>query len=318
MKVLVTGGAGFIGTHLVERLLHDDNDVVVLDNMSTGKIDGLLAWKDDKRLRLITGDVRDEATVRDSIESVDVVVHLAAISSIPYSISNPSDVMDVNVKGTLNLLRSAAERHVQRFVLASSSAVYGKPMELPITEEHPVEALSPYAASKIASEQLCHTFRELYGLHSVCLRFFNVYGSGQVARDSAGVVAQFISRIKSGRRIEIFGDGEQTRDFINVRDAVSAIMLAIANGVEEKTFNVGSGREVTINDLGRTILRICGKSEQGLLHKPAISGEARHSCASITRSFEFLGFVPRVELEDGLRHLINEANGSSALAEELS
>ena len=318
MRVLVTGGAGFIGSHLVEILLENDNDVVVLDNMSTGKVENLSICIDNKRLQLVRGDVREYRAVDKCMDSIDVIVHLAAIANIQDSLNYPSEAADVNVNGTLNVLKAAAKHHADKFIFASSSAVYGEPKRLPTEEDDPVDALSPYAATKIESEANCRRYRELFGLDSLCLRFFNVYGSGRQARYHGGVIPQFIERIKAGLSLEVFGDGNQTRDFVNVKDAVEAIMIAIRNGIDEDTLNVGSGRAVTVNQLGRTLLSISGKTPENLIHKPARRGEIRHSLASLARVSRCLGFVPHVELEDGLRYLLNGANGGHVPSEDFS
>jgi len=305
LKALVTGGAGFIGSHLVDRLMENDFEVTVLDNFSTGSLKNLSQHLGKANFHLIDGDIRSERDVKKALEDIDFVFHLAAIVSVELSIKNPILVNEVNVCGTLNLLEESLNSGVKRFVYISSCAVYGNPTRLPIDEEHPTKPTSPYGASKLASENYCRIFHEIYGLQTVSLRLFNVYGSRQAMGPYSGVITKFIDRLKHGKPPIIYGDGEQTRDFIFVDDVVDACLHAIncKNCVGE-SINVGSGVETSINELARTISSLFGMQKiKPIYTKPRI-GEVRHSCADISKAEKLLGLKPKISLEEGLRKLV--------------
>ncbi|MEM3443113.1 MAG: SDR family NAD(P)-dependent oxidoreductase, partial [Candidatus Bathyarchaeia archaeon] len=214
MKVLVTGGAGFIGSHLVERLLKEDCNVVVLDDLSSGKTENLDLK--NRNLIFLKGGIRDKELVKKALKDVEVVFHLAALVDVPFSVKNPLLVNQVNVCGSLNILEESIKTNVEKFIYASSCAVYGEPQYLPINEEHPTNPLSPYAVSKLAIEKYCQVFNKLYGLKTVSLRLFNVYGPRQEGDSYSGVISRFIRQLRSGKPPIIFGDGSQTRDFVYV------------------------------------------------------------------------------------------------------
>lgn len=304
-RVLVTGGAGFIGSHLVDRLIKEDHEVVVLDNFFSGKIENIKHHLDSGELSLIKGDVRDSDDVEKAMREVDAVFHLAAIVSVPLSIKKPSLVNEVNVEGTLNLLETSSKADVEKFVYSSSCAVYGEAQHIPIDEEHQTNPISLYAASKLAAEYYCKAFYENHGLNTLCLRYFNVYGPRQVRGSYGGVITQFIDRLKQKKQPIIYGDGEQTRDFVHVEDIVEASMLALNCPHDvDKVINVGSGRSTTINKLARTLMELTGKSELKPFHAAPRKGDIRSSCADITRAKRMLGYEPNVTLKTGLRNLM--------------
>jgi UDP-glucose 4-epimerase len=308
MRVLVTGGAGFIGSHLVKRLVREGETVTVLDNLSTGRKENLDHLLTEDCLRFVNGDIRDLEIVENCVKNADRVVHLAAIASVPYSIRNPAETHDVNVQGTLNVLQACAEHNVGKLIYASSCAVYGEPRFIPVPEEHQFSATSPYAESKIASEAYCQLFREKHHLQTVCLRVFNVYGANQYNSDYGGVITQFLERLNQQQAPIIYGDGEQSRDFIYVDDVVETIARIIRSPTDSNgTYNLGSGRATTINQLVKVIQRILGDEEFRPVYAPARPGDLRHSQADIGKARRHLGFEPMTILEEGLERLVSSA-----------
>jgi nucleoside-diphosphate-sugar epimerase len=314
MKVLVTGGAGFIGSHVVDKLMVEGHDVVVLDNLSSGSTRNIERHTNESRFRFVEGDIRQALTVERAIEGVDAVVHEAAIVSVPLSIENPGLTNEVNVRGTLNLLEASARAGVKRFVYVSSCAVYGDAAKMPINEETPARPLSPYASSKLAAEGHCTDFFENHGLGTVRLRYFNVYGPRQAPSEYAGVMVKFLERIRGDQPPVIFGDGEQTRDFVYVGDVAEATLLAIKrDGAEGHVFNVGTGEVVTINRLCDVFLELAGKEHLKPTHMSARPGEIRHSQADITRATKVLGYRPKVSLKIGVKEFIDWADAHHSL-----
>ena len=306
MKVLVTGGAGFIGSHVVDKLMLDGHDVVVLDNLYSGNMRNIEHHLNEYRFRFVEGDIRQALTVEKAIEDVDAVIHEAAIVSVPLSIENPVLTNEVNVLGTLNLLEASVKAKVKRFVYVSSCAVYGDASKLPINEDVPVRPLSPYASSKLAAEEHCTVFFENHGLETVRLRYFNVYGPRQAASDYAGVMVKFLERIRRDQPPIIFGDGEQTRDFVYVSDVAEATLLALNRyGVAGNVFNIGTGEVVTINKLCDAFLELTEKGHLKPIYMDAKPGEIRHSQADITRATKLLGYRHKVPLKSGVREFIN-------------
>ncbi|ELY67282.1 NAD-dependent epimerase/dehydratase family protein [Natrinema versiforme] len=294
--VLITGGAGFIGARLAHQLV-DDNDVTVLDDCSSGTP---RAVPDDATL--VRGDVRDEADVVDAMDSADIVFHEAALVSISQSVEDPRASHDRNVRGTLEVLE-AARRCDARVVLASSAAIYGHPDAVPIPETHPADPTSPYGLDKLALDEYARLYHELYGLETVALRYFNVYGPGQPVNDYSGVINIFLERARNDDPLTVFGDGEQTRDFVHVDDIVRANVLAATGDVAGEAYNVGTGRRVTINELADMIVRH-SESDAAVVHDEPREGDIRHSCADISKISEHLGYEPTISLEDGIRELV--------------
>jgi len=299
LRVLITGGAGFIGSHLVRALVRAGYGVRVFDNLSTGSLDNIGDLLD--AIEFVRGDVRDYGVVESAVRDVDAVVHLAALIDVAESVEKPDLYFDVNVRGTYNVTK--ASRSINTFVFASSSAVYGEPIRVPIPEDHPLMPKSPYAASKISGEAFVQAFANQYGFRPVILRLFNVHGPKQ-SRAYAGVIIEFIRRVSRGEPPVIFGDGEQTRDFIHVSDVVEAIMLSLRNEGVRGVFNIGSGEGVTINRLANLILKLMGREDLRPIYAPPRPGDIRHSIADITRARKELGFKPKVELEVGIKDLI--------------
>jgi len=301
MLYLVTGGAGFIGSHLTERLLADGHAVRILDNFSTGKRENIPAAPG---VEVIEGDVGDFETVRQAMQGVDYVFHEAAIASVPETVGNPLASERVNYRGTLNILETARHAGVKRVVFACSAAVYGDLPELPKREDMPLRPLSPYAVDKLASEHACQVYTHLYGLEAVALRYFNVFGPRQdPSSPYSGVISIFSDHLRQGKQPEIYGDGEQTRDFVFVADVVEAnIRAASSPAAAGRAINIATGSTLSINDLLRTICRIQGQPfEPG--YRPGRQGDIRHSRADISLARELLEWEPAVEFETGLREL---------------
>jgi len=252
-------------------------------------------------IEFVRGDVRDYGVVESAVRDVDAVVHLAALIDVAESVEKPDLYFDVNVRGTYNVTK--ASRSINTFVFASSSAVYGDPIRVPIPEDHPLMPKSPYAASKVSGEAFVQAFANQYGFRPVILRLFNVYGPKQ-SRAYAGVITEFIRRVSRGEPPVIFGDGEQTRDFVHVSDVVETIMLSLRNEEARGVFNIGSGEGVTINHLARLILKLMGREDLKPIYAPPRPGDIRYSIADITRARKELGFKPKVKLEVGIKELI--------------
>lgn len=307
MKALVTGGAGFIGSHLAEALCRQGVDVVVLDNLSSGRARNL-AWRQpDDRLELVEGDVRDAALVRRVIAGCQWVFHEAAIASVPFSVEHPLDTNAQNLDATLLLLEAARGARVSRFVFASSSAIYGDGPEPVKIEALPPRPVSPYALQKYAGERYAQLFHALYGLETVALRYFNVFGPRQVFDSPySGVIARFCTAMLARQAPTIFGDGGQTRDFVYVANVVQANLRAAqapATSAAGRVFNVASGRATSLLDLGAALNRLTGQT-LAPTHAPARLGDVRHSLADITAAREGLGFDPAVSLETGLERTL--------------
>lgn len=294
--VLVTGGAGFIGSRIAQRLV-GDNDVTVLDDCSTG---AARAVPDEAEL--VRGDVRDPDAVADAMGSADVVFHEAALVSVSRSVDDPRASHERNVRGTLEVLE-AARRCDARVVLASSAAIYGDPESVPIPETHQTDPASPYGLDKLVLDEYARLYHDLYGLETVPLRYFNVYGPGQPANDYSGVISIFLDRARDDEQITIFGDGEQTRDFVHVNDVVRANVLAAASDIAGEAYNVGTGRQVTIADLADMIVRHT-ESNAEIVHGEPRDGDIRQSCADISKIRDELGYEPTVPLEEGIRDLV--------------
>jgi nucleoside-diphosphate-sugar epimerase len=297
--VLVTGGAGFIGSHLVDALLAQGRRVRVLDNLSSGHR-ALVA----PAAEFVDGDVRDLDTCRTACAGVDTVWHLAAIGSVPLSIDDPLTAHAVNATGTLQMLEASRGAGVRRFIFASSSAVYGANPALPRREDQLPLPLSPYAIDKLAAEGYTRQYYPLYGLETVAFRFFNVYGPRQDPHSQyAAVIPNFFSALLAGQAPEIFGDGEQSRDFIAVADVVDALVRAAdchADGVAGATFNLASGQTTSVNALLAAMQRVLD-TDIAPVYLPARAGDVRYSDADISLVVDRLGFTPRVTLEEGLR-----------------
>jgi UDP-glucose 4-epimerase len=304
-RILVTGGAGFIGSHLVERLLAEGYHVEVIDDMSTGRLENLSDVWQNKRLHFTFGDIRNPQLVKICLRDVETVIHLAAMESVKKSIDEPQATHDVNATGTLSLLKASSEARVRKFVFASSSGVYGDAHQLPINENQAVDPLSPYAASKLAGEGYCQAFARSYGLDTVCLRLFNVYGPRQNCGEDGGVIGKTLERLDQGLWPIIYGDGEQFRDFIHVRDVVDAFLRVLrGEKFAGEVYNIGSGKAIKVNELITLLLRLLRKEAVQPTHVDAVPGEIRSSLADIRKAGQQLGFAPRLQLEEGLSLLV--------------
>jgi len=297
-RILVTGGAGFIGSHIVEAL-SADNEVLVIDDLTTGKRGNL----EGMDAEVIVASVRDAEKVRSAMEGVDYVFHHAAIASVPKSVDDPIASNQVNVCGTLRVLNEARAAKVRKVVFASSSAVYGNtPSDLKREEDLP-DPISPYAVTKLTGELYCRNFWLNYGLPTCSLRYFNVYGPRQdPSSDYAAVVPRFISAARAGKPLTIFGDGEQTRDFIFVRDVVRAnILAALDEGHNGEAFNIACQERISVNQLASLVLMEMGLREEGMIeHRAERKGDVRHSLADIGKARRDLGFVPAYDIRKGL------------------
>lgn len=300
---LITGGCGFIGSHIAERLVREGHDVRILDNFATGSRRNIAAIED--RIALIEGDVRDTGTVRRAVAGVEVVLHQAALGSVPRSLADPTTTNAVNVTGTLNLLVAAKEAKVRRVVYASSSSVYGESQEFPQKEDHPTRPISPYAVSKLAGENYTVAFAKSYGMETVVLRYFNVFGPRQDPSSIyAAVIPRFISALREGKPLTIHGDGEQSRDFTYVENVVDANLLAArVQGISGEVFNIACGTSTTVNALAQMLCKIMRK-EPRMVYTPPRPGDLRRSCASIIKAQRVLNYVPTVGLEEGLRRTV--------------
>lgn len=298
-KVLVTGGAGFIGSHIVDALVARGCRVNVLDNLSTGKFSNLEHLQD--RITFLQGDIQDAGAVNEAMAGCDVVFHQAAVVSVPQTVKEPFESAMVNDMGTLRVLEAARHGGVRRVVLASSCAVYGDDPRLPKYEGMKPGCRSPYALQKLTGENYAHLYHELYGLETVCLRYFNVYGPRQdPGSPYSGVISIFMSRACTGRTPVIYGDGRQSRDFVFVRDVVTANMLAGgAEGAAGHVFNVGTGNFVRISRLWEMISRMAGLALRPR-YEPSRAGDISESMASIERARSILGFDPVYDFARGL------------------
>ncbi|MCX9011541.1 MAG: SDR family oxidoreductase [Candidatus Methanoperedens sp.] len=303
MICLVTGGAGFIGSHLVDRLLLEKHEVICLDNFDpyynpSIKREHIKSAISAEKFSLVEGDIRNRKQVEDIVKdnSVEIIYHLAAQAGVRVSIENPSKTHDINATGTLNILEAARSLGVKKVINASSSSVYGKMKYLPFDEEHPKNPVSPYGASKVAAEHYCRIFYEIYGLRTTSLRYFTVYGE-RIRPDLA--ISIFTKKALNSEPIEIYGDGNYTRDFTYIDDAVQATILAMNKG-DGEIYNIGSGKRITINGLAEKIIAITGNKSK-IIHTAAKKGEAEHTLANIEKAKKGLGWEPKIDITDGLK-----------------
>jgi UDP-glucose 4-epimerase len=300
---LVTGGAGFIGSHIAEALVKRGDRVRALDNLMTGKRENLAHLKD--RVEFIEGDIRDYDVARRAAEGVDVIFHEAAIPSVPRSVAEPQLNHEVNVNGTFNVLMAARDAGVRRVVYAASSSAYGETGLGAKREDALPSPLSPYAAAKLFGEYYCQVFTRVYGLETVALRYFNVFGPRQdPSSPYSGVISKFVTALLQGETPVIYGDGEQSRDFTYVANVVDANLLAAeVPGVAGEAINLGLNQRITLNQLLAELQKIIGTNITPRYEQPR-AGDIRHSLADITRAETLLGFRPRVGLAEGLEHTV--------------
>jgi UDP-glucose 4-epimerase len=294
MKALVTGGAGFIGSNVVDALQKLGHEPVVLDDLSSGYRENLVPG-----VPFVEGDVRDLDAVTRAMVGCGVVFHVAASVGNVRSIEHPQTDSAINVLGTVNVLETARACRIDRVVFSSSAGIFGELKTLPISEDHPQDPDSPYGTSKLAAEKMCLVYNKLYGMHNVCLRYFNVYGPHQRFDAYGNVIPIFADRILKQEPLTIFGDGEQTRDFVNVRDVAAANVQAGLAREARGVFNIGSGTRITINDLARVMHEIAAV-QSGLRYAPPRMGDVRDSLADIRAARAAFGFVPRTSMTEGL------------------
>jgi len=313
-KILIAGGAGFIGSHIVDKLLETDVEVTVLDNLYTGQLENIKQHKQNKNFHFVRGDIRSLKLVKQIIKNTDAVFNLAAVVSVPRSVENPLLANDVNVKGTLNLLKTSLDSGVKRFIQASSASVYGETKTLPVNENMASNPISPYAVSELAAESYARVFSKVYGLETVCLRYFNVYGPRQTYSPYSGATTIFVNQLLRSQPPTIHGDGEQTRDFIYIEDVVSANILALTKkSAVGEVFNIATGEATTINKLVYTLQKIMNKTNLRPIHQEPRVGDLRHSYASIEKARRILDYKPVFPLEKGLKKLVEwyKAHSSS-------
>ncbi len=303
----MTGGAGFIGSNLAERLLSDGYEVTIVDNFSTGRELNLKGWMDKAgdRAKLLRMDVNETSRLRDAFNGVRFVFHQAAIPSVPRSIADPQASNQAIISGTLSVLVAARDAGVKRVIVASSSSVYGDDPNLPKVETRIGKALSPYALGKLVCEEYCRLFRELYGLETTCLRYFNVFGPRQDPNSEyAAVIPRFVTRVLSGKGPTIYGDGEQTRDFTYVANVIDANWRAATHpNAVGGVFNIGCGRQTSLNQLLDALNEILGTRHKAI-YEPARKGDVRHSVADTSKAERMLEYRPGVTLQEGLAQII--------------
>jgi UDP-glucose 4-epimerase len=298
MKVLVTGGAGFIGSHIVEYFAEAGHDVRVLDNLVTGFLRNIPQYTN---IEFVQGDICDYPTVEKAISGMDYVFHEAALVSVPLSCERPAEAFRVNTLGTLNVLQACVKAEVDKFITASSAAVYGNNPVLPKCEDMFPEPASPYAISKLDGEYLARMFYENHGLRTTCLRYFNVYGPRQDPKSPyAAVIPIFFEKARAGKDLLIYGDGLQSRDFVHIKDVVRANVAALEHG-DGQVYNVAMGKSVTILDLAEKIISLTGSSSK-IVHAPPRAGDVRDSRADISKISGW--WKAETELEEGLKNLI--------------
>ena len=304
-KVLLTGGGGFIGSHIAEGLISGNYSVKIIDNFSTGNKNNLKDLL--KQIELVEGDIRDYSTVVKVMKEIDIVVHLAALPSVPRSINDPITTNEVNVNGTLNMLWAAVDSGVSKFIFASSSSVYGNSKEKIKHENICPSPLSPYAVSKLTGENYCKVFTRNYGLNTVCFRYFNVFGARQNPDSQySAVIPKFISMMKKGISPVIYGDGTQSRDFTYVKNIVNANLLAIENTTQDNLIiNCTCGRQTSVNDVVKEINNYLGKNIEPI-YKNERAGDIKHSLADISLANEKINYVPEIYFDEGMKQTIEK------------
>ena len=311
MNYLITGGAGFIGSNIAKRLVRDGESVRVIDNFSTGEKNNIDEIKD--KIDIIEGDIRDTESVLKAVKDVDFIIHQAALPSVPRSIKDPITANDVNVTGTLNLLNATKNSKIKRFVYASSSSVYGDTPILPKREDMPPNPQSPYAVTKLTGEYYCSVFYKVYGLPTVSLRYFNVFGPFQDPESQyAAVIPKFINAVLHHNSPVVYGDGEQSRDFTFIDNVVDANILSCRNDKSSgKVFNIACGNRYTLNRLLTEVSYLTGNKANPQFVEPR-AGDIRHSQADISSARELIGYRPKVDFREGLKRTVEWYKGQKS------
>ena len=304
-RILITGGAGFIGSHLAEDFVKNGYSVKIIDDFSSGSVNNILGLFNYKNFKMIRGSITDKELISKATSNVNVIFHLAAQIHVDRSIIEPRHTFEVNTLGTLNILDAALENDIELVVYASSSEVYGSAKYVPMDEDHPLNPASPYAASKVAADRLCFSYYNTYKLPIVVVRCFNTYGPRQRDTGYAAVIPKFIRRALSGLPPVIYGDGKQTRDYMYIKDAVSAYKLVMKSyeNVVGKAVNFGTGKEIAILELANTILDLCEKEETPT-HVAPRAGEVKRLCADVSLAKKELGFTPKYTIKTGLKQFL--------------
>ena len=302
-KIVVTGGAGFIGSNLARHLSNENNHVVVVDNLSTGHLENIQDLIESDKIEFVKASITDLNILQDAFKGFDYIFHEAALPSVPRSIKEPLITNQVNINGTLNVLIAAKDTGVKKVIFASSSSVYGDTPTLPKTEKMIPNPLSPYAVTKLAGEYYCSVFTEVFHLPTVALRYFNVYGPRQdPSSEYAAVIPKFIQSILSDNSPVVYGDGEQTRDFTFIDDVVHANVLA-AESDTTGVFNAAGGKRISINELANTVMALCNK-ELEIVYEEIRPGDIKHSLSDISKAKEEFGYYPRFDIKNGLKETI--------------
>lgn len=308
-RFLVTGGAGFIGSHLVDRLLNEGFEVTVIDNLDTGRLENIAHHQGREEFHFIKGDIRNFNVVKETMKDIDAVFHEAALASVTLSVKNPILTNDINVTGTLNLLKASSDLHVKRFIYASSAAIYGDTPSPLKREDMTPSPTSPYGVSKLAAENYVRLFHKVYGLETVSLRYFNVYGPRQrfdIQSAYGGAITIFTNRLLKNMPPIIYGDGEQTRDFVYIQDVVEANILALnTKKAAGEAFNIGTGTNASVNQVANTLKEIMNRKNLKNVHADPRPTDIRHGYADITKAKKIFGFHPKVPLKEGLTKLVN-------------
>lgn len=304
MRVLITGGAGFIGHHIAIYLKHLGYDVICLDNLSRSSDDALRALRSEN-VKLVVSDITNYKQLSDVVSSAepDIIIHAAALISVEESMERPEEYINNNAVGTLNVARSAVKHRISKLIYISSAAVYGDPIKLPIDEEHPTNPKSPYGLSKLFGEEVVKLYCRLHDLNFTILRLFNVYGPRQHLSQYSGVILKFIHNVRKNLPLTIYGSGEQSRDFIHVVDVCRAVELSMLSKHVNEVYNIGSGKSVSINELANLIISISGCNVD-IIYGPPRPGDIIHSYADISKATTYLGFKPSITIEEGLKELL--------------
>ena len=304
MKYIVTGGAGFIGSHIVEELAGPQNEVVIFDNLFSGKMENIQPFLKKKNVTFKQGSITDLPLLKATFDGADGIFHEAAIASVQQSVADPVKTHEINSTGTLNVLTAARDCGVKKVIFASSAAVYGDNPEIPKREDMIPDPLSPYAVTKLTGEYYCSVFSRLYGVKSVSLRYFNVFGSRQDPdSEYSGVISKFIAYARQKKPIIVFGDGNQTRDFVFVNDVIAANILAMESS-NQGVFNIAYGQQTSLNELAITIKKIM-QIEVPVVYEQRREGDIKNSCADITRARKVLGYEPKYDIMSGLERTIH-------------